>query len=115
MPGETGQEIINLVYAVEPGKRVYVERIAVRGNTFTQDQVIRREFDIHEGDAYNKSLAMRAERRLKALNLFKSVKTSTEPGSSPDRVVLDVDIQGARPASSTSPAAIRRATACSPK
>jgi outer membrane protein insertion porin family len=55
--------------------------------------VVRREFDIAEGDAYNPALVDRAQRRLKALGLFKSVKTSTEAGSAPDRVVLDVDIE----------------------
>ena len=86
------RSVLDLVLAIDDGPHTYIERIVVRGNTSTQDQVIRREFDIHEGDAYNKSLVVRAERRLKALNLFKSVKTSTEPGSSPDRVVLDVEI-----------------------
>ncbi|MBV9968532.1 MAG: outer membrane protein assembly factor BamA, partial [Xanthobacteraceae bacterium] len=85
-------KLLNLAFAIDDGPHTYIERIVVRGNTFTQDQVIRREFDIHEGDAYNRSLVARAERRIKALNLFKSVKTSTEPGSSADRVVLDVDI-----------------------
>jgi outer membrane protein insertion porin family len=54
--------------------------------------VIRREFDIAEGDAYNKSLIDRAERRLKNLNYFKTVKISTKPGSASDRVVLDVEV-----------------------
>jgi outer membrane protein insertion porin family len=90
---DRGEKLLNLVLALDDGPHSYIERIVVRGNTFTQDQVVRREFDIHEGDAYNRSLVARAERRLKALNLFKSVKTSTEPGSSPDRVVLDIDIQ----------------------
>src|ERR1700722_7132762 len=87
------QKLLDLVLALDDGPHTYIERIVVRGNTFTQDKGISREFDIHEGDAYNKSLVLRAERRLKALNLFKSVKTSTEPGSSPDRVVLAVEIQ----------------------
>ena len=112
---DRNQKLLNLVLALDDGPHTYIERIVVRGNTSTQDQVIRREFDIHEGDAYNRSLVPRAERRLKALNLFKSVKTSTEPGSSPDRVVLDVDIESRRPANSSSPAAIRRATAWSPR
>jgi outer membrane protein insertion porin family len=86
------QKLLNLVLAIDDGPHAYIERIVVRGNTSTQDQVIRREFDIHEGDAYNRSLVLRAERRPKALNLFKSVKTSTQPGSSPDRVVLNVDV-----------------------
>jgi outer membrane protein insertion porin family len=90
---DRNQKLLNLVLVLDDGPHSYIERIVVRGNTSTQDQVIRREFDIHEGDAYNRSLVARAERRLKALNLFKSVKTSTEPGSSPDRVVLAVEIQ----------------------
>jgi outer membrane protein insertion porin family len=55
--------------------------------------VIRREFDMGEGDAYNKALVDRAERRLKALSYFKNVKITQEPGSSPDRVVLNVDVE----------------------
>ena len=55
--------------------------------------VIRREFDIAEGDAYNKTLIDRAERRLKNLNYFKTVKITRKPGSTSDRVVLDVDVE----------------------
>ncbi len=55
--------------------------------------MIRREFDIGEGDAYNRALIDRAERRLKNLNFFKSVKISNEPGSAPDRVVINVDVE----------------------
>src|SRR6185295_1859711 len=56
---------INLVYVVEEGPRVYVERINIKGNVRTRDYVIRREFDLAEGDAYNRALIDRAERRLK--------------------------------------------------
>jgi outer membrane protein insertion porin family len=84
---------INVVLTVEDGPRVYIERINVRGNTRTRDYVIRREFDIGEGDAYNRALIDRAERRLKNLNYFKSVKITNEPGSAPDRVVLNVDVE----------------------
>jgi outer membrane protein insertion porin family len=55
--------------------------------------VVRREFDVAEGDAYNRALINRAERRLKNLNYFKTVKITTEPGSAPDRVVLDVNVE----------------------
>ena len=65
----------------------------MRGNTRTRDYVIRREFDIAEGDAYNRVLVDRAERRLKNLGFFKTVKIGTEPGSSADRVVLNVDVE----------------------
>jgi outer membrane protein insertion porin family len=86
-------KLLDLVFALEDGPHSYIERIVIRGNTFTRDHVVRREFDITEGDAYNRALVARAERRLKALGLFKSVKTSTEAGSAPDRVVLNVDIE----------------------
>src|ERR1700688_1454384 len=72
---------VTITYAVDEGPRTYIERIDVRGNTPTRDYVIRREFDISEGDAYNRALVDRAERRLKNLDFFKSVKITTEPGS----------------------------------
>jgi len=83
---------IGVTYVVDEGTRAYIERINVRGNTRTRDYVIRRELDIFEGDPYNRALLDRAERRIKDLNFFKSVKVSTEPGSAPDRVVVDVDV-----------------------
>jgi outer membrane protein insertion porin family len=84
---------INLVFVVEEGQRAYIERINIHGNTRTRDYVIRREFDIGEGDPYNRALIDRAERRLKNLNFFKSVKITNEPGSAPDRVVINVDVE----------------------
>ncbi|HEY6832640.1 MAG TPA: outer membrane protein assembly factor BamA [Pseudolabrys sp.] len=87
------KKTINLVFVVEEGARAYIERINIRGNTRTRDYVIRREFDIGEGDAYNRALIDRAERRLKNLNFFKTVKITNEPGSAPDRVVINVDVE----------------------
>jgi outer membrane protein insertion porin family len=83
---------IGVSYVIDEGKRSYVERIEIHGNTRTRGYVIRREFDIAEGDAYNKTLIDRAERRLKNLNYFKSVKITTKPGSVSDRVILDVEV-----------------------
>ena len=83
---------VDVALSINQGPRSYVERIEIHGNTITRGYVIRREFDIAEGDAYNKSLIDRAERRLKNLNYFKTVKISTKPGSSSDRVVLDVEV-----------------------
>src|SRR5580692_9466504 len=80
---------VSIVFAIDEGPRTYIERINVRGNTRTRDYVIRREFDIAEGDAYNRALVDRAERRLKNLDFFKTVKIATEPGSSSDRAILN--------------------------
>ncbi|MDN4984034.1 outer membrane protein assembly factor BamA [Bradyrhizobium sp. WYCCWR 13022] len=84
---------VSVVFNVDEGPRTYIERINLRGNTRTRDYVIRREFDLSEGDAYNRALVDRAERRLKNLDYFKSVKITTEPGSSSDRVILIVDME----------------------
>src|SRR5215472_6564188 len=84
---------INVVFVVEEGARAYIERINIRGNIRTRDYVIRREFDLGEGDAYNRALVDRAERRLKNLGFFKTVKITNEPGSAPDRVVINVDVE----------------------
>jgi outer membrane protein insertion porin family len=84
---------IDVAFTIDQGPRTYVERIDIHGNTRTKGYVIRREFDIAEGDAYNKTLIDRAERRLKNLNYFKTVKITTKPGSVADRVVLDVAVE----------------------
>ncbi|MGJ5046346.1 outer membrane protein assembly factor BamA [Bradyrhizobium oligotrophicum] len=83
--------LADVTFQIEQGRRTYVERIEIHGNTRTHDDVIRREFDVSEGDAYNRTLIDRAERRLRNLNYFKTIKISTRPGSASDRVVLDVE------------------------
>ncbi|MDR3421683.1 MAG: outer membrane protein assembly factor BamA [Xanthobacteraceae bacterium] len=85
--------LINLVFTVDGSRRIYVERIDIRGNSKTRDDVIRREFDFVEGDAYNRALVDRGERQLRRLGYFKTVKIGTRPGSAPDRVVLDVALE----------------------
>lgn len=87
------KRLINVAFVVDEGSRAYIERINIRGNTRTRDYVIRREFDISEGDAYNRALVDRAERRLKNLAYFKTVRITNEPGSAPDRIVLNVDVE----------------------
>jgi outer membrane protein insertion porin family len=84
---------VDIAYVLEEGPRVYVERINVRGNTRTQEGVIRRELDLGEGDPYNKVLLDRAERRLNNLGFFESVRISNEPSMSPDRVIINIDVE----------------------
>jgi len=88
-------QTVAIRFVLDEGPRVYIERINIRGNTRTRDYVIRREFDIGEGDAYNRVLVDHAERRLNGLGYFKKVKITNEPGSAPDRVVLNVDVEDA--------------------
>jgi outer membrane protein insertion porin family len=83
---------INMTYVIEEGPRVYIERINVSGNTRTKDYVIRREFKLAEGDAYNALMVDQAKKRLKNLGLFKNVDVKRRPGSAQDRLVLDVEV-----------------------
>ena len=80
-------------FVVDEGPRVYIERINIHGNNKTREYVIRREFEIGEGDAYNRVLIDRAERHLNGLGYFKKVKISNEPGSAADRVVINVEVE----------------------
>ncbi len=84
---------ISITYLIDQGRRVYIERIEIVGNTRTRDYVIRREFDLSEGDALNQALVKSTKTRLDALGFFESVRVSTRPGSSSDRVVLVVDVE----------------------
>lgn len=83
---------IDLTYFVDEGVRAYVERIDISGNTRTRDYVIRREFDFAEGDAFNRVLVDRAQRRLEALGFFEQVRITTSQGSASDRIVLNVAV-----------------------
>ncbi len=90
---DSAGRLINVVFVVEQGPRVYVERINIIGNTRTLDKVIRREFRLAEGDAYNKVLVDRSKTRVRALGYFKSVDISEEAGSAPDKTILNVGVQ----------------------
>ncbi len=90
---DSAGRLIGITYVVDEGPRVYVERINVRGNTRTRDYVVRRELDLGEGDAYNKVFVDRAERRLNNLGFFNKVRITNEPGSAPDRVVVNIDVE----------------------
>ncbi|QND52776.1 outer membrane protein assembly factor BamA [Phyllobacterium sp. 628] len=83
---------ISVVYNIDQGPRAYLERIEIRGNEKTRDYVIRREFDVSEGDAFNQVLIQRAKKRLENLDFFQTVNITTAPGSQPDQVVLVVDV-----------------------
>lgn len=88
---ETG--LVDVVFQVREGPRVYVERIDVTGNTRTLDYVIRRELNLVEGDAYNRALVDRSRNNIRALGFFKDVTIEETPGSAPDRTNLQVQVE----------------------
>lgn len=83
---------IDVIFDVEQGQRVYIEKINIVGNSRTLDKVIRREFRLVEGDAFNRMLVDRSRTRIKSLGFFKDVDIKTTQGSQPDRTILNVNV-----------------------
>ena len=83
---------VDVTFEIKPGPRVYVERINIIGNVRTLDEVVRREFRLAEGDPYNAAKIKRSEQRLNNLNFFEKVVVSNEPGSTPDKTVVTVEV-----------------------
>ena len=90
---DRANQTIDLVFEMNEGPRVYVERINIGGNFRTLDKVIRREMRLSEGDAFNRVLVDRSRVRVQSLGFFNNVEISEEPGTTPDRTVLDVQVE----------------------
>ena len=85
---------MNITFDVGDAQRVYVERVEINGNTLTEDKVIRREFRLAEGDAFNALLVKRSAARINSLGFFQEgLEITQEPGSSADRIVLQANVQ----------------------
>ena len=85
---------MDVTFVLREAPRVYVERIDVNGNTLTQDKVVRREFRVAEGDAFNSLAIKRSEARIRSLGYFQEQFEVTQvEGSAPDRVVLEANIE----------------------
>lgn len=89
---ERGQAV-NVEFAIVRGERIFVERIDIEGNATTLDQVIRRQFRTVEGDPFNPREIRQSAERIRALGFFSDAQVETEPGSAPDQVVLNVDVE----------------------
>jgi len=86
-------EIINVTFEINEGPRVFVERIDITGNVRTIDKVIRREFRIVEGDAFNAAKLQRSRQRLQDLDYFEKVEVDEVPGSAPDKAVIKTAVE----------------------
>lgn len=83
---------IDITFDVQEGPRVYVERINIAGNVRTLDKVIRREFRLAEGDAFNAAKLRRSQQRLRALGYFEKIDVTNQQGSAQDKTVIDVNV-----------------------
>lgn len=85
--------IIDVEFALVRGDRVFIERIDIQGNVTTEDQVIRRQFDVAEGDPLNPREIREAAARIQELGFFSDVRVNPAPGSAPDQAVVDVQVE----------------------
>lgn len=85
---------MGITFKVGEAQRVYVERVDINGNTFTEDKVIRREMRLTEGDAFNSFNVKRSAARINSLGYFQdNLEVEQKPGSAPDRIILEANVQ----------------------
>ncbi|MDA0366948.1 MAG: outer membrane protein assembly factor BamA [Proteobacteria bacterium] len=85
--------LIDISFEMNEGPRVYVERVNITGNVRTLDKVVRRQFRLAEGDAFDTAKLRASRRNVRSLGFFRDVRVTQEPGSTPDRSVINVDVQ----------------------
>lgn len=83
---------LNIEFVLVRGDRVFVERIDIEGNNTTLDRVVRNQFDIVEGDPFNPRAIRESAERIRALAFFANADVQARPGSTPDQVVIDVNV-----------------------
>lgn len=84
---------LDVEFALVRGPRIFVERIDIEGNTTTLDRVIRRQFDTVEGDPFNPREIREFAERIRALDFFETAEVEAREGSTPDQVIVDVDVE----------------------
>lgn len=85
---------MSLNFHIAQAQRTYVERVDINGNTQTQDKVVRREIRLAEGDAFNSFQVKRSQDRINSLGFFQDkFEIKQNPGSAPDRVVLEANVE----------------------
>ena len=89
---DTANAALDITFAIGESPRVFVERIDIHGNLRTIDKVIRREMLLVEGDPFSRSKLARSEQNIRDLNYFETVNIKTQPGSAPDRTVIDIEV-----------------------
>ncbi|RVT95106.1 outer membrane protein assembly factor BamA [Sphingomonas crocodyli] len=88
------ERTMSVTFKIADSPRVYVERVDINGNTHTKDKVVRREFRLSEGDAFNSFKVKRSRDRINSLGFFQEkFEVEQKPGSQPDRVILEANVE----------------------
>ncbi len=85
-------EQVDIVVPIRRGPPVRIERIEVNGNTKTRDKVVRREMEVQEGQLFSETGIENSKRRITALGYFERVDVSTEQGSAPDKIIINIEV-----------------------
>ncbi|WP_323011236.1 outer membrane protein assembly factor BamA [Castellaniella sp.] len=86
--------VAQLTFYVDPGRRVYVRRINVGGNTRTRDEVVRREMRQQEAAWYDSSSIQASKERIDRLGYFSELDVKTDPiPGSPDEVDVNINVK----------------------
>ena len=86
-------QTLDVDFVLSRGQRIFVERIDIEGNTTTLDRVVRRQFDSVEGDPFNPREIRQSAERIRALGYFENAEVNAREGSTPEQVVIDVDVE----------------------
>lgn len=86
---------LNVDYKLVRGPRIFVERIDIEGNSTTLDRVVRNQFRTVEGDPFNPRTIREAADRIRALGFFTNTSVEAREGSTPDQVIVDVNVEEA--------------------
>jgi len=89
----TSNNTVDVTFRVQETQRVFVEEINIKGNARTLDKVVRREFDLVEGDPFSTTKLAQAEKDIQALDFFNNVVVRPKPGSTPDQTIIDVEVE----------------------
>jgi|TARA_B110000967_G_scaffold210096_1_gene270587 outer membrane protein insertion porin family len=84
---------VDIIFSINEGPKVYVNRININGNTRTTDKVIRRTFNFSEGDAYNKYSIDAAKNKIQSLQFFSKVDIKEVRTEDDDRLDLNVNVE----------------------
>jgi outer membrane protein insertion porin family len=89
----TDKHLLDITFVIQEGPKVYINRINIIGNDRTDDEVIRRELELYEGDAFNSNKMKHSEKRIKDLGFFKKVTLAKQPSDSPDKTDIKIEIE----------------------
>ena len=90
---DTEKHLLDITFVIQEGPKVYINKIDIIGNDRTDDEVIRRELEVDEGDAFNSNKMKHSEKRIKDLGFFKKVSLTKQPSDNPDKADIKIEIE----------------------